>query len=77
MRILRKDCETLIFILSSLFVNTYLNAVYLYRNLSKKCIECDVQLVFSPINVFLTSSILCLFKIRLLTISFMYLCLKK
>lgn len=64
----------LIFILSSLLVNTYLNAVYLYRNLSKKCIECDVQLVFSPINVFLTSGILCLFKIRkLLTISFVYL----
>ena len=36
MRILWKDCEILIFILSSLFVNTYLNAVYLYRNLSKK-----------------------------------------
>lgn len=75
MRILRKDCEILIFILSSLLVNIYLNAVYLYRNLSKKCIECDVQLVFSPINVFLTSGILCLFKIRkLLTICFVYLC---
>lgn len=40
----------------------HLNAVYLYRKLSKKCIDCDVRLVFCPVNVFLTSGILCLFK---------------
>lgn len=40
----------------------HLNAVYLYRKLSKKCIDCDVWLVFCPVNVFLTSGILCLFK---------------